>query len=233
MKITVIHGAVHHGSTYNCAQILLQEIQKIENAQVSEFFLPKDMPAFCAGCYSCFFQGEDKCPHAEYTIPIIDVMLQADVILLTSPVYALDVSGAMKAFLDHLCFMWISHRPNPRMFNKVGVAMCTTAGAGLSHTAKTMKNSLDFWCMKRVFTYKKAVAASKWEEVSEKKQVKIQRQLRKLALKLVKNSKKIERLSLRPVQKLMFGAMRGMMKNNGWNERDRGHWEQHNYFKKV
>lgn len=27
--------------------------------------------------------------------------------------YGFDASGRMKAPLDHLCFIWMSHRPNP------------------------------------------------------------------------------------------------------------------------
>jgi len=56
----------------------------------------------------------------------------------------------MKALPDHLCFMWMSHRPHPAMFSKVGLTISTTAGAGLSHTAKTLRNSLTFWDVRRI-----------------------------------------------------------------------------------
>jgi NAD(P)H-dependent FMN reductase len=102
---------------------------------------------------SCFLNGEDTCPHASFTKPIIEAMAGADLIILTSPVYAMDVSGQMKALLDHLCFMWMSHRPDLRMFDKVGVTVSTTAGAGLGHAAKTLKNCLVFLGVKRVFPF--------------------------------------------------------------------------------
>ena len=88
-------------------------------------------------------------------------------ILLASPSYGLDVSGAMKAFIDHLCFMWISHRPNPVILNKTGLSVVTTAGAGLRHSTKTLRNFLQFWGIKRIFSFKKAVAAAKWSDVSD------------------------------------------------------------------
>jgi multimeric flavodoxin WrbA len=100
--------------------------------------------------------------------PIVDAVTQSDLVILTSPVYGFDVSGQMKALIDHLCFMWMSHRPNPMMFNKIGLTVATTAGAGLGHTAKTMKNSLTYWGVKKVFSYNNRVSAMKWGDVSEK-----------------------------------------------------------------
>ncbi len=56
------------------------------------------------------------------------------------------------------------------MFQTVGVIVTTTAGAGLGHTAKTIQNSLKFWGVKKIFSYRKAVNALKWSEVPEEKE---------------------------------------------------------------
>lgn len=168
MKVTVINGSMRHGSTWHCMDILRQELSQYGEVETTEFFLPKDMPHFCNGCFSCIVNGEHTCPHAENMAPITKAMLEADVIILTSSVYALDVTGQLKTLLDHLCYMWMSHRPNLNMFNKVGVTVVTTAGAGLSHTTKTMRNSLRFWGVKRSFSYKNAVSAMKWNDVKRK-----------------------------------------------------------------
>jgi multimeric flavodoxin WrbA len=149
MKITVINGNTRHGSTWHCMDLIMEELSKYEEIEKTEFTLPKDLPEFCRGCFSCFLNGEDTCPHASFVAPIVKAVLDADLIVLTSPVYGMDVTGQMKAFIDHLCFMWVSHRPNPRMFTKIGLTVTTTAGAGLKHTSKTMKNSLDFWCVRK------------------------------------------------------------------------------------
>ena len=100
MKITVINGSMRRGSTWNSTQAILKELSKIQETQVTEFFLPRDMPHFCAGCYSCFYKGENTCPHAGAVQPIAQAILEADLVVLTSPVYGFDVSGQMKALLD-------------------------------------------------------------------------------------------------------------------------------------
>lgn len=226
MKITVINGNQHHGSTWHCKDLLIQNISKQVETEVTEFYLPKDMPHFCLGCFSCFLQGEETCPHAEWTLPIVQALEAADLMILTSPVYGLDVSGQLKALLDHLCFMWFSHRPNPRLFNTVGVSITTTAGAGLSHTTKTMQNSLKFWGVKKRFASKQAVAALKWSEIPEKKRNRIEKDLAALSHKLVQAVATIDHRRSPLFAKMMFNLMKKMMKNNDWNPKDREYWEE-------
>ena len=229
MKITVINGNNHHGSTWNCMNLLKQELSRYEEVEMTEFFLPKDMPHFCTSCFSCFFKGELTCPHAASVSPIISAMEEADVIIITSSVYALDVTGQLKALLDHLCFMWFSHRPNPKMFNKVGLSIVTTAGAGLSHTTKTIQNSLKFWGLKKTFSYKIAVSACKWDEVPAKTQSKIKKQTAVLAKQMIKAVRNIDKLPSPLFRKFIFVIMTAMMKKNAWNQYDRDHWEAHGW----
>jgi len=225
MKITVIHGNSHHGSTWHCMDLFRQELEKEGTIEITEFTLPKDMPQFCNGCFSCFIHGEETCPHAEKVHPIVQSLLTSDLIVLTSSVYGLDVTGQLKALLDHLCFMWLSHRPQPSMFRKVGLTIVTTAGAGLKHTTKTMKNSLTFWGVKRVYTFQNAVSAMKWEDVSEKKKEKIQYEISKTAKKITKSVRNIDQLSSPIFRSILFHAMASMMKKNDWNPYDKKHWE--------
>ncbi len=225
MKIVVINGNSRHGSTWNCKEQLIQAIEKYEAAEVKNFILPKDMPHQCMGCFSCIMRGEDRCPHAGAISPFVSAMEEADVIVLTSPVYALDVSGQLKSLLDHLCFMWISHRPNPKMFKKVGVTVATTAGFGLKHTTKTMTNSLKYWGVRRIYSLKMPVAAAKWEEVLQKNKIRSVQKSEETAKSIVKAVKHIGRLHPRLFVRFMFLMMKGMMKKNTWNLTDRSHWE--------
>lgn len=225
MKITVINGNMRHGSTWHCMDLLRQQISKLEMVKVTEFSLPKDMPHFCNGCFACIYHGENTCPHSEVVSPIVTALTEADLIILTSPVYAMDVSGQLKALLDHLCFMWMSHRPNPKMFNKVGLTINTTAGAGLSTATKTMQNSLKFWGLKRVFTLKSAVSAMKWDDVTPKKQAQLEKQTAALAKRIVKSVNSIEKIPSPFFRRFFFFLMTGMMKKNTWNPTDKNHWE--------
>ena len=226
MKITVINGSLRKGSTWSSMNAVVQELNKYEEIEITEFFLPKDMPHFCLGCYSCFLNGEDTCPHASYVGPVAKAITDADLVILTSPVYGLDVSGQMKALIDHLCFMWISHRPNPSMFDKVGLTVVSTAGAGLGHTTKTLKNSLTFWGVKKTYSLKARVSAMKWSEVSEKTKLKINKDAAKLAKRISKAVKNPKSLPQPLFRNIMFNLMSGAQKKNNWNKTDREHWEK-------
>ena len=59
MKITIIHGQSHKGSTYHIAKILAKKL----GGSVTEIFLPRDFSSFCLGCTSCFEKTETLCPH--------------------------------------------------------------------------------------------------------------------------------------------------------------------------
>ncbi len=224
MDIVVINGSTRHGSTWHCKELLLNSITSQQETQVTEFTLPKDMPHFCKGCFSCFFKGEDSCPHASNIGPIVEALENSDIIVMTSSVYALDITGQLKALLDHLCFMWMSHRPNPKMFNKVAVTIATTAGAGLGHTTKTMRNSFKYWCVKRTFSLKCAVSASKWDEVTDKRRQKLETKISSTAKQVVKAVNKANKIRTPFTTRLLFLLMRAMMKKNTWNPKDRNHW---------
>lgn len=229
MKIAVVNGNQRRGSTWNCKELLLQELSRYGETEIKEFTLPRDLPHFCAGCFSCFMKGEQTCSHAGSVSPIVAAFEEADLIILTSPVYAMDVSGPMKSLLDHLCFMWMSHRPNPRMFRKVGLIITTTAGAGSSHAGKTLKNSMRFWGVNRIFQFSPSVSASKWDDVDPAKKEKLIKTVRKLAPKIAAAADGAGRALPNPVRSVLFHAMKSMMKKNDWNPYDRDHWEHNGW----
>lgn len=59
MKITVINGTEKRGVTYRLKEIFLSEFREI--ADITEYSLPKDCPAFCTGCVSCILKVESCC----------------------------------------------------------------------------------------------------------------------------------------------------------------------------
>ena len=107
MKVTIIHGQSHKGSTYHISKILADKI----GGEVKEFFLPRDFGEFCIGCTQCFRKSETLCPHYEKINPLTEALDEADVLIFESPVYVYHVTGSMKAFLDHYGYRWMLHRP--------------------------------------------------------------------------------------------------------------------------
>ncbi len=165
MKIAVIHGSPRRGNTYALARRVMDRLSERGNFEFSEFFLPKDMPAFCTGCMNCFMKGEQLCPHRKYIEPILDKMLEADGLILGSPSYVLQVSGGMKAFLDHLGYIFLPHRPRPEMLQKKALIISTTAGAGTGSAMKTMATSLRFWGVPKILKLGVAMRALDFGEM--------------------------------------------------------------------
>lgn len=130
MRIVVLHGQSHKGSTYHLAKLFCDKL----GGEVTEFFLPRDFGAFCVGCSQCFSQSEQLCPHADQLRPITEALDAADVIVLASPVYVYHVTGPMKALLDHYGYRWMVHRPQEGIvFQAGGVPVHRGGGRNAAH----------------------------------------------------------------------------------------------------
>lgn len=189
MKITVIYGTERHGATYNIAK---EVISYISNAEVTEIFLPKDLPEFCISCLRCFTEEKGVCAHEKYTIPIREKLLSANLIIMTSPVYSMHVTGQMKVLLDHFANMWIVHRPEKEMFKKQGLVIATASGPVYKKTLNEMKDSLDFWGVAKTYKMGFALMETRFEKVQEKIKTKISKKAKQIALKIEKNNRKIK-----------------------------------------
>lgn len=217
MKITVIHGQSHQGSTCHIARMLAERL----GGDVTEFFLPRDFGQFCTGCTACFTDSETKCPHYRQLAPITEKLDDADVIILASPVYVYHATGAMKAFLDHYGWRWMVHRPEEKMFSKQAVCISTAAGGGLKSTNRDMADSLFFWGAAKIYRYGLAVNATSWDGVAVKKKQAVEKRVAQLAEKIRKNQGRVKP-SLKT--KLFFAVMRQMQKH-GWNKADVDYWD--------
>lgn len=83
MNITVINGTEKYGVTYRLKEMFLTAFK--DNANITEYYLPKDCPNFCNGCISCITKGENTCKDEEYIGKIDKSLLDADLIVMTSP----------------------------------------------------------------------------------------------------------------------------------------------------
>lgn len=216
MKITIVHGQSHQGSTCHMARLVADEL----GGEISEFFLPRDFGQFCTGCTACFEDSETKCPHYGQLSPITEKLDEADVIILASPVYVYHATGAMKAFLDHYGWRWMVHRPEEKMFQKQAVCISTAAGAGMKSTLRDMADSTFFWGVAKTYKYGVAVNEVSWERVSEKKKLAIKKHAARLAETIRKRAGCV-RPSLKT--RAFFVVMRQMQKR-GWNKADMEYW---------
>ena len=188
MKIVVINGQAHKGTTHHIAHMLADQL----GGEVTEFFLPRDFGAFCIGCAQCIHKDEALCPHAEALAPITRAMDAADVLVFASPVYVYHVTGPMKALLDHYGWRWIIHRPNPAMFHKQAVVLTTAAGAGMSTAIRDIRDSLFFWGVGKIYTFGLATHADTYAHMSEKKQRQAEHAVAKIAAKIKRAESRVK-----------------------------------------
>ena len=218
VKIVAINGQNHKGSTWQVGNKLVEKIAG-EN-MVQEFFLPKDLNHFCMGCFACLKERE-RCPFWNEKEIIMQAILEADLLILTSPNYCMMPSAPMKAFLDLFYTNWMTHKPYQEMFNKRAVIISTTAGAGAKKATKLIADNLMNWGVPQVTEYGVAVNAMNWNMVPEKIKNKIEKSTDKIAAKLSKN-KKIH-IGLRT--RFMFWLYGGMQKADwGASEDEKQYW---------
>ncbi len=223
MKIAVIHGQSHKGSTYNIAKLLCDKL----DGEVSEFFLPKDFDGVCRGCGACFAEGEHKCPDYDKLRPIAEAMDAADVIILASPVYVMHATGAMKSFLDHFGYRFMVHRPEEKMFSKQAVCISTAAGAGMKSTIKDMADSTYFWGIAKTCKLGVAVQETDWDRVKPRIKRKIERKTKALARKLTKRAGNVKP----GIKTKAFFSIMAMMQKNGFNPADVEYWKSKGWTK--
>lgn len=217
MRITLIHGQNHKGSTYHIGRMLAD---KFADAEISEFFLPKDLNHFCTGCYKCI-DDESACPFYEEKHQIMNAVENAELLIFTTPVYCMRASAPMKSFIDLTFTYWMVHRPRQCMFSKKAIVISTAAGSGMKSAIKDIANTLFYWGIPFVKTYGISVQAMGWEQVAVKKKQRIEKDVDKMA-KVIRNGK--VRVGLKT--KCMFSVMRMMQKNGmGSGDREKEYWE--------
>ena len=222
MKIALIHGQNHKGCSYHVSRFLVEKLANEDD--IKEFFLPKDMPKFCRGCYTCLNKGEEFCPDYEYIKPITQAIMEADLLVFTTPVYCLRTSGSMKALLDHYFTWYVVHRPKEEMYFKKAVIISSGAGTGMKKAASDIKDSIFYWGVSDIKIYKLRSLAMTWNDINEERRKKLDDDMNKLAIKIKANGCK-GKVSLKT--KIMFYLMR-LSKKKGVEsgKKDKEYWEK-------
>ncbi|MBE5865542.1 MAG: NAD(P)H-dependent oxidoreductase [Lachnospiraceae bacterium] len=225
MKIVLIHGQNHKGSSYHIGRILAEQF---ENSEVQEFFLPRDLEHFCIGCYNCI-ETEEKCPFYTEKKRIMREVERADLLIFTTPTYCMRASAPMKSFIDLTFTYWMSHKPRACMFSKRAVVISTAAGTGAKSAVKDVATALFYWGVPYIKEYGIAVQAMNWAQVTDKKKEKINADMVSLAKKI---SKQTPHVGIKT--KFMFHIMRMMQQNNmGSGETEKTYWQEQGWLDKA
>ena len=230
LKIVVINGTEVKGCTYHMKEAFLENLKS--NNEIKEFYLPKDLPRFCCGCKTCFVKGEENCPDSEYVLPIWNAILNADLLVFASPVYALRTTAQLKSLLDHLCVHWMVHRPNDKMFAKKAVILTNAVGFFNGGAQRDIATSLSWM---GVTDIKKAgiglLEGVIWSELSDKRKRMVLDKGKRLSKRYLKPYK--SRKGIKVYLKFAICKMihKRVAKNETTLSLDNQHWVNHGWMK--
>lgn len=159
MKYLIINGSPRKKNTWAIVNRIKNNLEgDFDEINLSECDIP-----ICKGCFNCFMNGEEYCPHRDYIKPIVEKLRDCDAIIMTSPVYALNVSALLKNFIDHTAYFY--HRPE--FFTKKAIVVVSTAGAGHKKVANYLDETLRHWGVNKV--YKLSVACGEKDSLETDK----------------------------------------------------------------
>jgi len=111
MKVTAINGSPR--KKWNTAQLLENALNgaKSVGAETELVNLYDLSYKGCVSCFGCKRKGAIPC-HCylkDDLSPVLEMVLQSDVLLLGSPVYFGNITGEMRCFLERLAFITMSY----------------------------------------------------------------------------------------------------------------------------
>lgn len=99
MKLLHLFGSPHgNGNTADISAVFCREAER-QGAQLETYHLNKLSYRGCQACFACK-ENAERCILQDDITPALDAMQEADVILLSSPVYFSDVTAQLKGFID-------------------------------------------------------------------------------------------------------------------------------------
>lgn len=137
MKVVAFNGSPRKdGNTAILLNYVLKELSA-EGIETELVQLAGKKIIGCRGCYKCWERKDARCAvENDILNECIEKMLDADGILVGSPVYYGDITAEMKALLDRSFFV---ARGNNFLFSrKVAAAVVAVRRAGASNTLDTM-----------------------------------------------------------------------------------------------
>lgn len=143
MKIAVILGSPRKKDSYSICKHIENHIKEMDKEiEFDYIYLSKYNVSDCRGCCLCFQKSENYCPCKDDDLTEIKRRLfSADGLIMASPVYAYQVTGQLKRFIDRMSYQF--HRQE--MVGKPALIVVTTDGGGSRQVYKYLKMTLSGW----------------------------------------------------------------------------------------
>jgi multimeric flavodoxin WrbA len=139
MKVVAFNGSPRKdGNTTILINHVFRELEK-EGVETELVQLSGKKIHGCIACYKCFENKDQRCAvKDDIANECIEKMIEAEGIILGSPVYFTDVTAEMKALIDRAGFVSMA---NGGMYkNKVGAAVVAVRRSGAVHTLDTLSH---------------------------------------------------------------------------------------------
>ncbi len=129
MKVVAFNGSPRkNGNTNRALEIVLEELRN-EGIETELVQLGSEKIEDCNACFVCVKSKDNRCViDSDHINEHIERMMEADGIIIGSPVYFGNVSGQVKAFIDRVGYV---SRANGGLFKrKVGAAVAVNRRTG-------------------------------------------------------------------------------------------------------
>lgn len=171
MNICILHGNELNNNSNKASEIIKKTICKYGDADFFEYYLPKDIPYLCHGCYECVTDTsiieEGRCQFAEMTADTVESIKKADAIIICASVFSLASDGHIKSFLDH--FAGKSTFNGKNAFKSALILSITPKG-DIEPSVRGLADSLAKWGAQRVHYTSVIVWGKMWSGMPVEKQ---------------------------------------------------------------
>lgn len=139
MKVLAINSSARKdGNTAILINTVFEELKK-EGIETEMIQFAGSIIEPCKACWAC--GGQNNCVHKNDMFrEVYDKMLEADGIILGSPVYSANVSANMQAFLERAAVVGDMNRDGKTMKHKVGVAVAAARRGGAMQAVDAMNH---------------------------------------------------------------------------------------------
>lgn len=143
MKVVAFNGSPRkEGNTYHALKIVTDELEK-EGIQTEIIHVGNKTIRGCIACNQCIKNRDERCAIAHDDVnEWVQVMKEADGMILGSPVHFAAIGGTMKSFLDRA--FYVSSMNGNLFRHKVGASVVAVRRSGGLPTFNQLNNYLNY-----------------------------------------------------------------------------------------
>lgn len=104
-KVLILSGSPRMGGNSDVLCDMFAKGAKESGNEVEKINVAQKNIGFCRACYACKESG--KCVINDDMAPILEKMIDADVLVLASPVYFYSIDAQLKAVIDRTVARWL------------------------------------------------------------------------------------------------------------------------------